>query len=675
MASRKRGRPEAVGVVILAAGYGTRLARDMRADPAFDTLRDTPKPLLPLRGRTLLDRWIDDVPPGTKHVVIVVNGAHREQYERWLQPKFLRPPAQIPGGVSENGLEVPARLAGSLSVAIISDGSTSNDTRTGAVSAMAMGLKELETASGADVHFDLAVVIAGDTLLPGVDMGASIEAFDPTAEVGVFTYHLADPADCVRRGMLKLGAHGDIEALVEKPASAAESPSDLATAPVYVLRRGAWKSVPEFLARARAAAAGAPGGGLDARDAPGYWLADVVPRRRCVPICVEERVDIGGLAHYKDALARFGAQEPRHRADVEPAVGRALPRVGLLGNPSDGYGGKCLAFSLQSEGYAEVVASPAERFEIGFNPAHEIGGGRGSSLDGFAAEVAAEGVHHGARQLVIAAAALFSQTISRPGSRIDTSDSCALRYSTTIPMCLGLSGSSAFVLATMRALALFYKVNLADIDGDIRSWPARVLRAETDFLGYTAGLMDRVAQVYGGCTFMNFSQKGLPVVEQLGVANLPRMWIAYASHDRAGEGSSVVHSKLRERYDAGEEEIVAGMEGLAVLAEEGRTLLCDSRDAVAKGLPSLVAKNWSLRVKLMGAEAMDPATVRMRDVAHLCGFAAKQTGSGGAILCVPEDAAFDAASIPNLTEKFESAGFLLKPVVPGKVVAWEKSCY
>lgn len=658
MASRKRSRPETVGAVILAAGYGTRLARDMRGDPSFDALRDTPKPLLPLRGRTLLDRWVDDLPHATAHVVLVVNGAHRAQYEAWLAEKRSQdPPA------------VPARLAGRVSVTVVCDGSTSNDTRTGAVSAVALGLKELDTLSK---EIDLAIVIAGDTLLPGVDMAARLADLDSSAEVGVFAYRLKDPADCVRRGMLRLGARGEVVALVEKPASVAESPSDLATAPVYVLRRAAWASVPAFLARARAAD-GAAGGGLDARDAPGHWLADVIPRRRCALLRADARVDIGGLAHYKDALAAYAAEEPRGRAKIEPAVGRARPRVGLLGNPSDGYGGKCVAFSVESEGYAEVVASPAERFEVGFNPKHEIAGGSGAALEGFAAELAARGVRHGARQLVVAAAAVFSETVSDLGLPVLSGNCCCLRYSTSIPVCLGLSGSSALVLATMRALALFYRVNLADIDSDVRSWPARVLRAETRFLGHTAGLMDRVAQVYGGCTFMDFSTPGPPVVEQLGTASLPQMWIAYAAHDRSGEGSSVVHSKLRERFEAGENEVVAGIERLAALAEEGRTLLRDSSKAAAEGLPVLVAKNWSMRVKLMGAEAMDSQTVRMRDLAHHCGLAAKQTGSGGAILCIPEDPAFGSGSIAKAIADFESAGFLLKPVVPGKIEAWNKS--
>lgn len=47
---------DAVEVMSHAVGYGTRLARDLRADPVFPALRATPKPILPLRGRMLLHR-------------------------------------------------------------------------------------------------------------------------------------------------------------------------------------------------------------------------------------------------------------------------------------------------------------------------------------------------------------------------------------------------------------------------------------------------------------------------------------------------------------------------------------------------------------------------------------------------------------------------------------------
>ena len=47
-------------VLILAAGYGTRLERDIRnGGPELQSLIGVPKPLLPVSGKPLVSHWID----------------------------------------------------------------------------------------------------------------------------------------------------------------------------------------------------------------------------------------------------------------------------------------------------------------------------------------------------------------------------------------------------------------------------------------------------------------------------------------------------------------------------------------------------------------------------------------------------------------------------------------
>ena len=46
-------------VVILAAGYGTRLERDLEKDGRFKELHGVPKPLLPVAGRPVISHWLD----------------------------------------------------------------------------------------------------------------------------------------------------------------------------------------------------------------------------------------------------------------------------------------------------------------------------------------------------------------------------------------------------------------------------------------------------------------------------------------------------------------------------------------------------------------------------------------------------------------------------------------
>jgi choline kinase len=45
-------------VIILAAGYGTRLQRDIENDPQYKHLLGVPKPLVPVGGECLISRWM-----------------------------------------------------------------------------------------------------------------------------------------------------------------------------------------------------------------------------------------------------------------------------------------------------------------------------------------------------------------------------------------------------------------------------------------------------------------------------------------------------------------------------------------------------------------------------------------------------------------------------------------
>lgn len=48
-------------ILILAAGYGTRLARDLEQTGRFPELKGVPKPLLPVAGRPLVSHWVEAI--------------------------------------------------------------------------------------------------------------------------------------------------------------------------------------------------------------------------------------------------------------------------------------------------------------------------------------------------------------------------------------------------------------------------------------------------------------------------------------------------------------------------------------------------------------------------------------------------------------------------------------
>ena len=100
-------------------------------------------------------------------------------------------------------------------------------------------------------------------------------------------------------------------------------------------------------------------------------------------------------------------------------------------------------------------------------------------------------------------------TLRWPGFRaLDASDPrlrFRITYATTIPRQAGMSGSSAIVIAAMRAMMKWFGVEIAP-----RDLAEMALKAETEDLGITAGPMDRVIQAYEGVVHMDFGPNAGP---------------------------------------------------------------------------------------------------------------------------------------------------------------------
>src|SRR5205814_8066950 len=77
----RRWPPRPMDAIILAAGLGTRLRPHTLS---------TPKPLLPVRGRPILDWSLGALPPAVDRVLVVVNYL-AEQIEGYLRTQSHRP--------------------------------------------------------------------------------------------------------------------------------------------------------------------------------------------------------------------------------------------------------------------------------------------------------------------------------------------------------------------------------------------------------------------------------------------------------------------------------------------------------------------------------------------------------------------------------------------------------
>jgi glucuronokinase len=304
---------------------------------------------------------------------------------------------------------------------------------------------------------------------------------------------------------------------------------------------------------------------------------------------------------------------------------RAYARAGLVGNPSDGYFGKTLSFIVR-DFWAEAVLYPWEEVEIVLTRFDEH---RFASVKDLAADVRLHGYYGGLRLIK----ATIKKFVEYCEGRHELHDrNFSIRYETNIPRQVGLAGSSAIIVATLRSLMDFYSVKIPK-----PILPSLALSVETEELGISGGLQDRAIQFYEGLLYMDFSRPQMEeskkeagfacgLYEELDPALLPTVYIAYKAE--AGEPTEVFHNNLKARFDAGEEAVVRAMSRFAELAQTGR-------DALLAGdleqLDRVINENFDTRRSIC---LLPSEQVRMVEEARRAGASAKFAGSGGAIVGV-----------------------------------------
>ena len=300
---------------------------------------------------------------------------------------------------------------------------------------------------------------------------------------------------------------------------------------------------------------------------------------------------------------------------------RAYARAGLVGNPSDGYSGKTISLIVRNH-WAEATLYEWDQVELVLSQEDQS---RFRSVKELAQDVHLHGYYGGIR-LVKATIKRFVEYCQEQGLGLHDRN-FSVRYESNIPRQVGLAGSSAIIVATLRCLMEFYRVDIPQ-----RVQPSLVLSVETDELGIAAGLQDRVIQVHEGLVYMDFAKEKMEsiaglrcgVYEPLDPALLPPLYVAYSTD--ASEPTEVIHNNLRERFNRGEPAVVETMARLADLTVEARRAIL-ARDAECLGL--CINKNFDFRQSICRlAKPHEQMVQRAREIGATASF----TGSGGAIV-------------------------------------------
>jgi glucuronokinase len=327
------------------------------------------------------------------------------------------------------------------------------------------------------------------------------------------------------------------------------------------------------------------------------------------------------------------------------ATGIAYARAGLLGNPSDQYGGKTIAFSIR-DFCARVTIESSDRFAIRPGPSDLI------EFDSFleAGDVFRErGCDDGVR-LLRAAVRRFADHWE--GMRGLVEDDRLLRfemrYETSIPRQVGLAGSSAIVIAALRALMAWFDTTIDPV-----ALAELALAAEQEDLGIAAGPQDRVIQCYEGVMLMDFREPRsaasyLPLAPEI----LPPLFVAW--NPRGGRASGRIHEGVRRRWREGDEEVHRAMTVLCELVDSGSECLQRGDHGAFR---KLMDQNFDIRAQLF---PISKPNREMVEIGRSLGAGVKLCGSGGAVVGAPSD----SADFAEIEQAYRSAGYgMIRPEV------------
>lgn len=241
--------------ILLAGGYATRL---------YPLTLDRPKALLPVGGRPLLDYTVDalEAADEIRRMFLVTNTKFARHFSNWVQKRSGRKP-----------------------ISILDDGTTSNETRLGAIGDIQFVL------DNTDVDAADSVYVLGTDNMARFDITDLIRFSRARGASAIFATRVTDPKRLRRVGIVVLDETGRVIDFEEKPKN---PKSDLGVPPFYVYTPEVMGLIRNYL----------DGGGNP--DAPGHLVAWLISRRPVYARVVEGGIyDIGTVESYKAVCREF----------------------------------------------------------------------------------------------------------------------------------------------------------------------------------------------------------------------------------------------------------------------------------------------------------------------------------------------------------------------------------
>lgn len=297
-------------------------------------------------------------------------------------------------------------------------------------------------------------------------------------------------------------------------------------------------------------------------------------------------------------------------------IASAPGRCGIVGNPSDMYGGNVISCTVQERAQCRLtdMEGPLTLSNAGetavLRTAEDLAL-RGDKLD-------------------IARAALTYFQVEPAEANF------SLELDTEIPMRAGLAGSTA-LLATIVG-ALYTRIGMSPTPYTLAETTRKV---EARVMKVVCGLQDQHMAVFGGLNFMNYAGKEmleqrddepLATIEPL-AALIPDPPLLLA-HTGVQHHSGTVHSSPRERWLAGDPQVRRNYARIAELAIEGKRRLLN-RDWNRLGV--LMNENHKLVAELGGSGPANELLIETARAEGAWGAKLAGAGGGGTILVLTDE--------------------------------------
>lgn len=347
--------------------------------------------------------------------------------------------------------------------------------------------------------------------------------------------------------------------------------------------------------------------------------------------------------------------------DCRRIIASAPGRAGLLGNPSDMYGGSVISMAIDRRAFVSIEPAASLRL-CAVDAGLEVGVGSDADLELIDPPSSSMAELMEPSQLLAARHATYLNVLKAVvlAQEMQTA-SVEIRCWSQIPPNAGLSSSSALLVAALRATDVWLGRKYR-----LHEFAERAREIEFSRMKIICGFQDFYASAHGGLSYLDFRGKAewrgpdidpLATVEPLLTESdsIPLV-LAHTGRQR---DSGETHRPLRDRWVEGDPAVRAAMRRLAAIARYSkRYVLSGDWIAVAEQMNEAHAHIASVGGSGPENDALIELSIRLgARGAKLAG-----AGKGGTIIVLHEDPQFFVRQL--VANDVESA-FAIDQLVPG----------